>query len=86
MPAPQSHGTRIAAAIPVPGTFVPDRGSGTARIERQIVGGTPFQANWIGGEEEGAAWLPAAGDAASAGDATLERCDVAAMGGAMQGR
>ena len=29
-----SHGTRVVAAIPVPGTSVPDRGSGTARIVR----------------------------------------------------
>lgn len=36
---PESHGTRYAAAFPVPGTLVPDRGTGTARYSGRNVCG-----------------------------------------------
>jgi hypothetical protein len=50
------------------------------------VAGTPFQADWIERKMESIGWLPTAGDVASAGGATLERREVAALGGATQRR
>jgi len=40
---PQSQGSRYVAEIRVPGTSVPDRGSGTAGYERRIDAGTTSQ-------------------------------------------